>query len=147
MTSRATPAPPRAAASSTIALALLGLAHWLLAQPLLAQGLSNEARLRWEQQCQIRKEKFDLILPRAMRDNGIDMWIVMIKEGLQDPLYEDLGRGFTGSKGFYIFSDRGGERIERTVFGIYGPMLEQCGVYDRDPGQHRRDHRLAVFRI
>jgi len=91
----------------------------------------NEARGRWQRQCQIREEKFDLVLPRAMRDNGIDMWIVMIKEGLQDPLYEDLGRGFTGSKGFYIFTDRGGARIERTVFGIDGPMLEQCEVYDR----------------
>lgn len=110
---------------------LSGFVPLLLAQPLPADEPGNEALRRWEQQCQIRREKFDLILPGAMRDNGIDMWIVVIKEGLQDPLYEDLGRGFTGSKGFYIFSDRGGERIERTVFGIYGPMLEQCGVYDR----------------
>jgi Xaa-Pro aminopeptidase len=110
---------------------LLCLAHLLLAPPAAAQDLANEARARWERQCQIRQEKFDLVLPGAMRDNGIGMWIVMIKEGLQDPLYEDLGRGFTGSKGFYIFTDRGGERIERTVFGIYGPMLEHCGVYDR----------------
>lgn len=110
---------------------LLGLAPLLFAPSLPAHDLANEARLRWELQCQIRKEKFDLVLPQAMRDNGIDMWIIAIKEGLQDPLYEDLGRGFTGSKGFYIFTDRGGERVERTVFGIYGPMLEQCGVYDR----------------
>jgi Xaa-Pro aminopeptidase len=110
---------------------LLVLAQPILAKPVLAQDLANEARVRWERQCQIRKEKFDLVLPQAMRDNGIDMWIVMIKEGLQDPLYEDLGRGFTGSKGFYIFTDRGGDRVERTVFGIYGPMLEHCEVYDR----------------
>lgn len=110
---------------------LLVLAQLSLAPPVPAQDLANEARVRWERQCQIRKEKFDLVLPGAMRDNGIDMWIVMIKEGLQDPLYEDLGRGFTGSQGFYIFTDRGAQRIERTVFGIYGPMLEHCEVYDR----------------
>ncbi|HZD52557.1 MAG TPA: M24 family metallopeptidase, partial [Woeseiaceae bacterium] len=131
MNCRLTPALPCLIGWSRTSAVLLWLTQLLLAQPLLAHDLANEARLRWETQCQIRKEKFDLVLPRAMRDNGIDMWIVMIKEGLQDPLYEDLGRGFTGSKGFYIFTDRGGERIERSVFGIYGPMLEQCEVYDR----------------
>ena len=110
---------------------LLLVAQLILTQSALSHALGNEARIRWERKCQIRKEKFELVLPHAMRDNGIDMWIVMIKEGLQDPLYEDLGRGFTGSKGYYIFTDRGGERIERTVFGIYGPMLEDCKVYDR----------------
>lgn len=117
--------------SALVLLAHLVPAQPILTQPVLAHDLANEARARWERKCQIRKDKFDLVLPQAMRDNGIDMWIVMIKEGLQDPLYEDLGRGFTGSKGFYIFTDRGGERIERTVFGIYGPMLEHCKVYDR----------------
>ncbi len=106
---------------------ILASALFAMVTPL---ALADDARSRWEKMCQIRHEKFDLVLPHAMRNNGIDMWLVMIKEGLQDPLYEDLGRGFTGSKGFYIFSDRGGDRIERTVLGIYGPMLEHCGVYD-----------------
>ena len=51
---------------------------------------SQEARRRWERMCQIRQEKFDHILPEAMRENKIDMWIVMMKEGLLDPLYHDL---------------------------------------------------------
>ena len=28
----------------------------------------QEARARWERMCQIRAEKFDLVLPKAMRD-------------------------------------------------------------------------------
>ncbi len=84
--------------------------------------------------CQIRKEKFDLILPEAMRENGIDMWIVMQKEGHNDPLYEDLGRGYTGSIGYYIFTDRGADRIERVAADVGGRMLEACGVYDRVGG-------------
>lgn len=92
---------------------------------------AQESRRRWDRLCQIRKEKFDLILPEAMRENDIDMWIVLQKEGHYDPLYEDLGRGYTGSTGYYIFTDRGDDRIERIASGISGRMLEACGAYDR----------------
>ena len=68
---------------------------------------AQEARRRWDRLCQIRKEKFDVILPTAMRENNIDMWITVQKEGNYSPLYEDLGRGYTGSIGFYIFTDTG----------------------------------------
>jgi Xaa-Pro aminopeptidase len=95
---------------------------------------AQEARRRWDRMCQIRKEKFDVILPEAMRENGIDMWITVQKEGNYSPLYEDLGRGYTGSIGFYIFTDRGGDRIERVAAGTTGRMLEACGAYDRVTG-------------
>jgi Xaa-Pro aminopeptidase len=91
---------------------------------------AQEARRRWEQMCQIRKDKFDYVLPEAMRQNGIDMWLVMMKEGHYDPLYDDLGRGYPGRVGYYVFTDRGGDRIERAALGISGYMLEACGVYD-----------------
>ena len=91
---------------------------------------AQEARRRWDRMCQIRKEKFDLILPEVMRENQIDMWIVMQKEGHNDPLYEDLGRGYTGSIGYYIFTDRGDNRIERIASGVGGRMLEACLTYD-----------------
>lgn len=91
----------------------------------------TEARVRWERMCQIRADKFDLILPEAMRENGIDMWITVMKEGLRDPLWEDLGRGYIGSTGYYIFTDRGGDRIERVAIGVSGYKLERCGVYDQ----------------
>lgn len=101
----------------------------LLAAP-ASPAAAQEARRRWEMQCQIRKDKFDLVLPQAMRENRIDMWVVMLKEGHYDPLYDDLGRGYPGRVGFYVFSDRGGDRIERAALGIEGYLLEQCGVYD-----------------
>jgi Xaa-Pro aminopeptidase len=103
----------------------------LLAVPPAPRALdAQEARFRWERLCQIRQDKFDLILPEAMRENDVQMWIVVQKEGHNDPLYEDLGRGYTGSLGYYIFSDRGGDRIERSAFGIAGGMLTGCPVYD-----------------
>ena len=74
---------------------------------------AQEARRRWEMQRQIRLDKFEQVLPRAMRDNGIDMWIVAVKENHYDPLWNDLGRGYVTGVGYYMFTDRGGDRIER----------------------------------
>ena len=44
---------------------------------------AQEARRRWEMQRQIRLDKFEQVLPRAMRAHGIDMWIVAVKENLR----------------------------------------------------------------
>ncbi|MFN8061801.1 MAG: M24 family metallopeptidase [Vicinamibacterales bacterium] len=97
---------------------------------------AQEARRRWEQMCQIRKDKFDYVLPQAMRENQIDMWVVMMKEGHYDPLYDDLGRGYPGRVAFYVFTDRGGDRIERLALGVEGYMLEACEAYDRVLGEY-----------
>ena len=65
----------------------------------------------------IRAEKLDMILPSAMRDNGVDMWIHVTRAGDPDPLEYELGSG----GGYLIFTDLG-DRIERAHFG---------GVFDR----------------
>ena len=78
----------------------------------------------------ISHEKFDLILPDAMRDNNIDMWIHVAKDGDPDPLDLDLGGNIdftvTDTLGYYIFTDRGGDRIERALFG----GSAERGLYD-----------------
>jgi len=124
-------------AARAVCLAAVLAAAAILALPLLPapvpgfQGLeAQESRFRWDRLCQIRQDKFDLILPEAMRENGIGMWIMVQKEGNNDPLWEDMGRGYTGSLGYYIFTDRGGDRIERAVFGVSGRMLTACPVWD-----------------
>ncbi|MGE0772023.1 MAG: hypothetical protein AB7K37_09955 [Cyclobacteriaceae bacterium] len=55
------------------------------------EGWAQEAFHRWRKMNQIRRDKFDLILPQVMRENQIDMWIVMNREGHYDPLYTDMG--------------------------------------------------------
>ena len=90
----------------------------------------QEARRRWEMQRQIRLDKFEQILPLAMRNAGIDMWIVAVKENHREPLWEDLGRGYVTGVGYYIFTDRGGARIERAALGPSGYLIEQSGAYD-----------------
>lgn len=65
----------------------------------------------------IRNDKIDLILPGAMRDNGIDMWIHVTQQGVQDPLAMQFGETY----GYLVFTDRGG-KIERASFGGAGAV-------------------------
>ena len=98
-----------------------------LTSPALASG---EAQKRWERMNQIRLEKFDLVLPEVMRENNVDMWITVNREGFDDPLTEDFGKGYVGSYGYYVFTDRGGERIERAILGVGTALVEDNGAYD-----------------
>ena len=122
-------------------LAILAIALFVLAS--IAPAHAQEARRRWERMAQIRRDKFDYVLPEAMRENDIDMWITVVKEGAPDPLTEDLGRGYVGSIGYYIFTDRGGDRIERAALGIGGYLLEENGAYDIVGGSDLREFVAA----
>jgi len=89
---------------------------------------------------QIRRDKFDVILPQAMRKNDIDMWIHVMREAIPDPFgTEELG----SSSGVFIFTDRGDDRIERAILGRrwgaaqrereatdYKDPIEGLGAYD-----------------
>ncbi|MGE5360577.1 MAG: M24 family metallopeptidase [Bacteroidales bacterium] len=90
---------------------------------------AQEARRRFETMRRIRLDKFELVLPQAMRENRIDMWIVAMKQNHPDPLLEDLGGAFIGATGYFVFSDRGA-RIEKAVFDIEGIDLVGSGGYD-----------------
>ncbi len=93
-------------------------------------AFSQEAHRRWRKMNQIRNDKFDLILPEVMKENKIDMWIIMNREGNFDPLYPDMGEGYVGSTGYYVFTDNGEDRIERAALGISGYLLKEGGAYD-----------------
>jgi Xaa-Pro aminopeptidase len=90
----------------------------------------GEAQRRWEMMNQIRQEKFDLVLPEVMRENRVEMWITVNREGYDDPLTEDFGKGYVGDYGYYIFTDRGEGRIERAVLGVGTALVEDNGAYD-----------------
>ncbi len=106
----------------------VAVATVILAQLIPVQA--QEARRRWERLNQIRQDKFDLVLPGVMRENGVAMWITMIREANYKTLHVDFGQGYAGSDGFYIFTDRGGDRIERAALGIDGYRLQNSGAYD-----------------
>ena len=105
-----------------------------LATPAAGAQSHLESRNRWARLCEIRRDKFDRVLPEAMRENGIDMWIVPMREGDYDPLWNLLGRGYVGSIGYFVFTDRGGDRIERVAIDITDHNRASCGAYDVVPG-------------
>ncbi len=100
----------------------------------------------------IRREKFDVVLPRVMRERGIDMWIHIIRpwtwsgnearqlegnRGLNlpsrntdttDPLRYEFGT----HAAVIVFTDRGGDRIERVV---YEGEVDDEGAFDLVRGQ------------
>ncbi len=63
---------------------------------------------------QIRRDKFDVVLPLAMRKRNVDMWIHVMRESIDDSFgAEELG----STSGVFVFTDRGGDRIERAILG------------------------------
>lgn len=65
----------------------------------------------------LRRNKLDLILPGAMRDNKVDMWIHATRQGDPDPLALQFGSTY----GYLVFTDRG-SKIERASFGGAGAV-------------------------
>ena len=47
----------------------------------------------------IRQEKMDLVLPGAMRDNNVDMWIHVVQSANKDPLALDQVDGLNTAPG------------------------------------------------
>lgn len=90
----------------------------------------------------IRNDKFDYVLPGAMRRNRIDMWIVFDHGRGSEPMMLDFGIETAYGQGIYIFFDGGGDRIERISLGGESDLAEVCGAYDMFGG--RRELRSIV---
>ena len=70
----------------------------------------------------MRIEKLDLILPGAMRDNNVNMWIHVTRG--QDPMAMQFGQ----TSDYLIFTDLG-DRIERAVFGGSAGAVEDIDFW------------------
>ena len=114
---------------------------------------AQQSKQNYEIMKLIRQEKFELVLPGAMRDNNIDIWIHVVESGRMDPLALDLG-GWTEYRTwepvcYYVFVDYG-DRVERIILG--GEDID--GLYDYQ-GSHsellnvieRRDPEVIAVNI
>ena len=95
----------------------------------------------------VRRERFDLVLPRLMREHDVDMWIHVIRPwawGGTDPLRYEFG----SKSGVFIFTDHGGNRIERVVFE---GEVQDPGAYDIVRGEYefisQQDYELMDYAI
>ena len=108
-------------------------------------GIPN-SRERFEIQKALISDKLEKALLPAMRNHGIDMWIVLDRENNPDPLHVELGGRFSGVRAAYIFFDNGGETPEKIYYGsheqpansvisqiwILGSYLFEKGIYSKN---------------
>jgi Xaa-Pro aminopeptidase len=119
----------------TIALAALTIA----AAPARAAAQSAPPLGTLREQAQTRQEwlrlRLERVLPRLMRQEGVSMWIVPVREYNEDPVFWSLVSPTTMAarrRTIYVFCDRGAERgVERIAIG----GSPQGGLYRvvRDP--------------
>lgn len=113
-------------------------------------GISSSAQVedfqsQWESSCMIRHDKFNYVLPKAMRRNNIDMWIVIDRGRGTEPMMLDFGIETAYGQGIYVFYDGGKNRIERLCLGGPGSseLADICGLYDEIKG--KGDLRSIVY--
>ncbi len=85
-----------------------------------------EAEYRIEMLNLIRNEKFLHVLPKALKNNKVDMWVHVIRRGSNDPLGIDLG----GSGGTFIFYMNETGTIEKAAFDIEFSQISSEDFYD-----------------
>jgi Xaa-Pro aminopeptidase len=91
----------------------------------------------------ILRKRLDTILPLALRDEGIDMWLIICQEDNLDPVYKTMIPMDTWPKvlQMLIFFDRGSEQgVER----INISMTDTADLYDKPwkGGNHPEQWRL-----
>ncbi|MFQ5788936.1 MAG: M24 family metallopeptidase [Acidobacteriota bacterium] len=96
------------------------------------------------------KERLEQVLPRLMRENHVDMWIVQMSEYNEDPVFRALvspTQFAARRRSIFVFYDRGEEEgVERLALG----GGDQGGLYQafRDPEDPSREIYLdAQWRV
>ncbi|MFW6206101.1 MAG: M24 family metallopeptidase [Gemmatimonadota bacterium] len=134
----ATPTVPSAFVPSlALALALLitGSPAGLDAQVQAQERPFGTLREQVETEQRWLRLRLERVLPRLMREHGVEMWIVPTREYNEDPVFFSLVSPTTMAarrRTIYVFHDRGpGEGVERIAIG----GTSQGGLYDviRDP--------------
>jgi len=112
------------------ALLLQGPAPHLTATATRPLGTLREQAVLQQQWLQYR---LDSVLPRLMRQNGVEMWVIAMREYNEDPIFWSLVAPttmFARRRTIYVFTDRGPQRgaggVERLALG----GGSQGGVYE-----------------
>jgi Xaa-Pro aminopeptidase len=112
--------------TSVLLLALLIQTSAPSSTPTRPLGTLREQAVVQRQWLQYR---LDSVLPRLMRQHGVEMWIVAMREYNEDPTFWSLVAPttmFARRRSIYVFTDRGARGIERLALG----GGSQGGVYE-----------------
>lgn len=77
------------------------------------------SRERFEIQKELIADKLEKALLPAMRNHGVDMWIVLDRENNPDPLHVELGGRISGVRAAYVFFDNGTDVPEKIYYGSH----------------------------
>jgi hypothetical protein len=111
-------------------------------------------RARAERVLEITEKRLDTLLPRFMRETGLDMWIVVGNEDNHDPLFWTMSpyKNWSPITQILVFHDRGpGQGVERlnvsrtNTRGLYENAWN-AGAWDRGEGESQWEALGRVVR-
>lgn len=134
----------------------------LVAAPVFAQGDAERlgpalpTTLSLKEQANLRDrwtaERLDTIVPALMREQGIDMWVLVAREYLEDPVVAtmlDARSMHARRRTILLFFDPGGGRpVERLTVSRYaiGTLFQPAWSPEKQPDQWARLAELIVER-
>ncbi len=93
--------------------------------------LTDYKRLTDEEKAEIRNEKIDRFVLRAMREADIDLWITLTREYNVDPIAPALAAGAAVARTAIIFMDEGIRLGGTAIAASYDvDALKKSGIYD-----------------
>lgn len=98
------------------------------------------------------KERLDTLVPRLMRERGVDMWVLVAREYVEDPVLAtmlDAESFHARRRTILVFHDPGaGRPVERLTVSRYGlgDLFEPAWVPEKQPDQWKRLGELVAAR-
>lgn len=138
------------------AFAMVALAPAAMAQEEQSMSPALPKIMSLRDQAQLRdawlERRFETVLPQLMRENGIDMWVLIAREYLEDPVVSTMLNATNlraRRRTIIIFFDPGaGKPIERLVVSKHGMGDLYTPVWDmeKQPDQFARVRELIAER-
>lgn len=98
----------------------------------------------------LRQQRVNELLPRAMAEHGIDLWLVFTRENARDPIAEDVGGGRVVARSAFLFVGSSDRYRKIAVVASYDVApVEESGIYDEViayRGEGIKPHLQRLFR-
>ena len=80
----------------------------------------------------IRQRRVDILLPQALAEHGIDVWLVFTRENSRDPIAANLGGGQVVARGAFLFARTAAGLRKIAIVASYDVTpVEESGIYDQ----------------
>lgn len=73
---------------------------------------------------EIRKERLEKLLPQAMKESGIDAWVIICRENNNDPIAHHVGGENAGGTALFLFYLEGDKAISK----VFSPVGEATAL-------------------